>query len=172
MSTLTALGPVVVCHALPPAERLPAVVRTFDALAPGEAFELRSDHAPKAALGHLQKERPALFEWSPLQEGPELWRTRVARRADRTAHRAVTEALTFDHDRLDDLEGCFGPVLDLDDFMLVLELLRALGREVRLFVVRIDVDDHHVGPIGLSIGEGPSHVSVAADHHPGRPRQG
>ncbi len=105
MSTLTARAHTMVCHALPPAERLPTLLRLFDALAPGEAFELQSDHAQKPALGHLQRERPAFFEWSPLEEGPEVWRTRVTRRPERPTPRAVTEALAWDHDRLDDLES-------------------------------------------------------------------
>jgi uncharacterized protein (DUF2249 family)/hemerythrin superfamily protein len=104
MSTLAVHDPPMVWHALPPANRLPTLLRTFDALAPGESFELESDHSQKAALAHLTKERPALFEWSPLQEGPELWRARVARRARRGMRREVAEALEWDHDRLDDLE--------------------------------------------------------------------
>jgi len=97
-------GPLV-CHELPPADRLPTLLRTFDALMLGESFELRSDHAPKPALAHLQKDRPGLFEWSPLQAGPELWRTRITRRAGAGNPRSVTQALEWDHDRLDELEG-------------------------------------------------------------------
>jgi uncharacterized protein (DUF2249 family) len=103
MSTLAA--PTFVCHALPPADRLPSLLRTFDALAPGETFEIRSDHAQKPALAHLKRERPGLFEWSPVEEGPEVWRTEVARRAGSGERRRVTEALEWDHDRLDALES-------------------------------------------------------------------
>ena len=131
MSALTAHGPVVVCHGLPPAERIPTVLRTFDALAPGEAFELQSDHAPKAGLLRLQKERAGLFEWSPLQEGPELWRTRVARRAEPTTHRAVTEALAFDHDRLDELESEAFAARAAGDLALATRLFGDFARGLR-----------------------------------------
>src|SRR5262249_33614689 len=49
-------------------------------------------------------ERPGLFEWSPLEEGPGSFRVEIARRATRTGPRAVTEALAWDHDRLEELE--------------------------------------------------------------------
>ena len=104
MPTLGLQTVPMVCHELPPADRLPTLLRNFDALAPGESFELRSDHAPKPALAQLQKDRPRLFEWSPLQAGPELWRTRITRRADGGKRRSVTDALEWDHDRLDELE--------------------------------------------------------------------
>lgn len=104
MPTLGLRTRPMVCHELPPAERLPALLRNFDALAPGESFELRSDHPPRPALAQLQRDRPRLFEWSPLQAGPELWRTQITRRADGGKRRSVAEALEWDHDRLDELE--------------------------------------------------------------------
>jgi uncharacterized protein (DUF2249 family) len=104
LTTITARCPTVLCHTLPPAERLPNLLRTFDGLAPGESFEIQSTHAPKAGLAHLQKERKGQFEWSPLEAGPDVWRTRVTRRPGSGSHRAVTEALEWDHDRLDELE--------------------------------------------------------------------
>ena len=131
MSTLTAHGPTVVCHALPPAERLPTLLREFDALRPGESFELQSDHAQKPALGHLQKERPALFEWSPLQEGPELWRTRVARRPGGPLPRAVAETLAFDHDRLDDLESAAFAARTAGDLALATRLFHDFAHGLR-----------------------------------------
>ena len=107
-TTLTARARTMVCHELPSAERLPALLATFDALVPGESFELQSDHAQKPALALLQRERSGLFEWSPLEEGPSLWRTEVTRRSGGGERREVTDALGWDHDRLDDLErGAF-----------------------------------------------------------------
>lgn len=102
-STLTA--PTFVCKDLPPGERLPALLRTFDALGPGESFEVRSGHAPTHALAHLTKERAGLFEWSPLEAGPEVWRTEITRRVASETKRRVTEALEWDHDRLDALQS-------------------------------------------------------------------
>jgi regulator of cell morphogenesis and NO signaling len=105
MSTSVAPARILVCHELPPRDRLAALLASFDALAPGESLELRSDHAPRPALGHLHKERPAGFEWSPLEEGPKLWRTEITRREPGRGRREVSEALAWDHDRLDALES-------------------------------------------------------------------
>jgi uncharacterized protein (DUF2249 family) len=100
--------PTVICHTLPPAERQATVLATFDGLCATESFLLVSDHPQSPVLALLQRERPGLFEWSPLEEGPETWRTAVTRRPAADAERAVTEALSWDHDRLDDLErGAF-----------------------------------------------------------------
>lgn len=78
------------------------VLAAFDELQPGEALVVVSAHAPKKLLGRLQAERPGLFEWSPLESGPAVWRTRLDRRdAMPGAKRAVNEALSWDHDRLE-----------------------------------------------------------------------
>ena len=131
MSTLTVHGPTVVCHTLPPAERMPTLLREFDALRPGESFELQSNHAQKPALAHLQKERPALFEWSPLEEGPELWRTRVARRHAGPLPRAVAETLASDHDRLDDLESAAFAARSAGDLALATRLFHDFAHGLR-----------------------------------------
>jgi uncharacterized protein (DUF2249 family)/hemerythrin-like domain-containing protein len=77
----------------------------FDALEPGERFILSGTDDGAEVLRRLQAERIGLFEWSPLEAGPSVWRTEIARR-DRPAGaaRQVLEALAWDHDRLDALE--------------------------------------------------------------------
>ena len=83
-----------------------AVFAAFDKLQAGEALVVVSGHAPKKLLGRLQGERPGLFEWSPLEAGPAVWRTRLDRRdATPGAKRGVSEALAWDHDRLDQLDS-------------------------------------------------------------------
>lgn len=62
-----------------PRERHPLIFNTFDALAPGEAFELVNDHDPKPLYYQLQAERPGQLLWSYLQQGPEVWRVQVGR---------------------------------------------------------------------------------------------
>jgi uncharacterized protein (DUF2249 family) len=121
----------MVCHELPPGERLSTLLRTFDALAPDQGFELQSNHPPKAALEHLTKERPALFEWSPLEEGPERWRTRVTRRPRRGMRREVTEALEWDHDRLDELERQAFAVRAAGDLALATRLFHDFAHGLR-----------------------------------------
>ncbi len=104
MSTLAHPPRTTVCHELEAAEGMPTLLRSFDALAPGESFELQGAHPPKAAFERLQTDRPGQFEWSPLQAGPEIWRTSVTRRTRPSTPRTVSETLERDHDRLDDLE--------------------------------------------------------------------
>lgn len=61
-----------------PRERHPLIFKTFDALQPGEAFELVNDHDPKPLYYHLQAERTGLT-WSYLEQGPEVWRVAIGR---------------------------------------------------------------------------------------------
>jgi uncharacterized protein (DUF2249 family) len=86
-------------------DRRAEVLAVFDSLAPGERLEVEADHAPRGLLAALQAQRPGRFEWSPLEEGPTRWCVELARRETPCgALRGVTEALAWDHDRLDALE--------------------------------------------------------------------
>lgn len=88
------------CHAKPD-----AILAAFDALAPHDALIVVSQHAPQKLLSRLQAERAGLFEWSPLESGPGTWRTELFRRDVAPGSlRAVNEALSWDHDRLEDIE--------------------------------------------------------------------
>ncbi len=64
-----------------PRERHPLIFTTFDALAPGEAFELINDHDPKPLYYQLTAERPGRLQWQYLEQGPEVWRVQVGRTA-------------------------------------------------------------------------------------------
>ncbi len=81
------------------------VLATFDSLGPGEALVVVSDHAPRKLLRHLQADRKGQFDWSPLEQGPQRFRTEIHRRAaERGALRGINEALAWDHDRLEAIE--------------------------------------------------------------------
>lgn len=67
-----------------PRERHPLIFETFDNLEPGSSFELVNDHAPTPLYYQFLHERPDLFEWQYLEEGPELWRVRITRKAARS----------------------------------------------------------------------------------------
>lgn len=66
---------------IPPRERHPLLFRTFDALKPGEAFELVNDHDPKPLYYQFQAERPGQLDWQYLESGPQVWRVHVGRTA-------------------------------------------------------------------------------------------
>lgn len=66
-----------------PRDRHPLIFRTFDNLKPGESFELVNDHAPRPLFYQFQHERPDIFEWEYLEEGPQVWRVRIGRVAEK-----------------------------------------------------------------------------------------
>jgi uncharacterized protein (DUF2249 family) len=64
---------------LPPAQRHPLIFSTFQALAPGEAFELINDHDPKPLYYQFKFEHEGQFTWDYLEQGPQAWRVRIGR---------------------------------------------------------------------------------------------
>jgi uncharacterized protein (DUF2249 family) len=62
---------------IPPPQKHPTIFKTFDALGPGEAFELLNDHDPKPLMYQFQIERPGKFTWEYLEQGPHLWRVKI-----------------------------------------------------------------------------------------------
>lgn len=67
-------------RAIQPAQKHPRIHETFDSLAPGEAMVLINDHDPKPLYYEFAAERPGTFDWTYLEQGPEVWRVRIARR--------------------------------------------------------------------------------------------
>lgn len=91
---------------LSPAEIAGHALDAFDALHPGEKITLEFNRAPRGLLARFQQERKGQFDWTPTLEGPGAWRIEVSRReAVMGSSRTVNEALSWDHDRLDDLES-------------------------------------------------------------------
>jgi regulator of cell morphogenesis and NO signaling len=66
---------------LPPRIRHPKIFQAFDALPPGGRFVLVNDHDPKPLFYQFQFERPGAFDWRYVEQGPEIWRVEIARRA-------------------------------------------------------------------------------------------
>jgi uncharacterized protein (DUF2249 family) len=65
---------------LVPRERHPTIFATFEALQPGQSFQLVNDHDPKPLRYQFEAEMPDRFTWEYLEEGPEAWRVRIGRR--------------------------------------------------------------------------------------------
>jgi uncharacterized protein (DUF2249 family)/hemerythrin-like domain-containing protein len=105
MSSAVDVPEVLDCSRRAPHTCPDAVLDAFDALAPGQRVRLVCAQAPAIALETLQRERRGAFEWSPVREGPVSWQVDVERRAAPVGSvREVTEALVWDHARLDALE--------------------------------------------------------------------
>ena len=64
---------------LPPPQRHPLIFRTFNSLAPGEAFILVNDHDPKPLYYQFKFEHEGKFSWDYLEQGPKSWRVRIGR---------------------------------------------------------------------------------------------
>lgn len=96
---MTDIVPHLEVSNLPPSGRHTEIFRTFDALKPGEAFVLASDHEPRPLLYQFQAERAGRFEWSVLEAGPGRFRVEIRRRTTE-GPRSVTEYLQGDHERL------------------------------------------------------------------------
>jgi uncharacterized protein (DUF2249 family)/iron-sulfur cluster repair protein YtfE (RIC family) len=64
-----------------PRERHGLIFNTFADLRPGEAFILINDHDPRPLYYQFQAEHTGQFKWDYLEQGPEVWRVRVARAA-------------------------------------------------------------------------------------------
>lgn len=64
---------------IPGPQRHPLIFRTFENLAPGEALELINDHDPFPLRNQFSFMKRGQFSWDYLQEGPDLWRVRIAK---------------------------------------------------------------------------------------------
>ena len=102
MATLRT-NPMLDIREVPPRDRHPRIFSFFDSLGVDGGFVLVNDHEPKPLLYQFQNERRGQFEWSPLEEGPEVWRILISRRATEATGRSVYEYLQWDHARLDTL---------------------------------------------------------------------
>jgi uncharacterized protein (DUF2249 family) len=82
-------------------QHIVALFDAFDELRPGDGMVAVTDHPPRKLLNHLQANRRGLFEWFPLESGPEIWRTEVTRRdATPGSVRGICEAMAWNRDRL------------------------------------------------------------------------
>lgn len=64
---------------VPPRDRHPQIFAAFDALTPGDGFELVNDHDPKPLFHQLRAERGTALDWHYLEQGPDVWRVRIGR---------------------------------------------------------------------------------------------
>jgi uncharacterized protein (DUF2249 family) len=62
-----------------PASRHPLIFGAFDALVPGEAFEIVADHDPTPLRTHFERTRTGQFAWRYQEAGPQRWRVRIER---------------------------------------------------------------------------------------------
>lgn len=66
-------------RSIAPKNRHALIFTTFEDLRPVEAFVLVNDHDPKPLYYQFQAEHQGKFSWDYLEQGPEVWRVRIAR---------------------------------------------------------------------------------------------
>lgn len=64
---------------LEPKLKHPTIFKYFDALQPGEAFQILNDHDPKPLYYQLIAERGNIFNWQYLEQGPQWWRVQISK---------------------------------------------------------------------------------------------
>lgn len=64
---------------IPPPQKHPTILSTFEALNPGQAFTLINDHDPRPLYYQFNAEMPGRFEWEYLERGPSVWRVRLGK---------------------------------------------------------------------------------------------
>ncbi|MBA5775696.1 DUF2249 domain-containing protein [Stappia sp. F7233] len=79
MSASIAETPSIDLRPLPRPQRHVLVFRHFEALAPGEAFELVNDHDPLGLLHQFHELLSGQFTWDYRKQGPEEWRVVLGR---------------------------------------------------------------------------------------------
>ena len=64
-----------------PRDRHPTIFSTFEELSPGEFLLLINDHDPAPLRYQFEAERPDEFTWEYIEQGPEVWRVNITRKA-------------------------------------------------------------------------------------------
>lgn len=62
-----------------PREKHPTIMKTFDELKNGEAFQLINDHDPMPLYYQFQAEKTNRFGWEYVERGPEVWRVNISK---------------------------------------------------------------------------------------------
>ena len=66
---------------LEPKLKHPTVFSWFDALEDGQSFILLNDHDPIPLFYEMKAERGEVFEWEKIENGPEVWRVAITKKA-------------------------------------------------------------------------------------------
>lgn len=64
-----------------PAQRHKTIFSLIDSLALGEGFELINDHDPSPLKYQLEVQYPGYCSWVYLEQGPDVWRIEIRRKA-------------------------------------------------------------------------------------------
>lgn len=75
----------------------PTIFDKFDSLPGGEAFVIRNDHDPKPLYYQLLAERGQTFNWDYLENGPQIWLVKIAKRPETENTETIGEIVAKDY---------------------------------------------------------------------------
>ena len=64
---------------IPPRDKHSTIFDLFGKLAAGESMVIVNDHDPKPLRYQLVAEYPGKFDWTYEENGPDVWRVKIAR---------------------------------------------------------------------------------------------
>lgn len=83
--------------ALEPRLKHPTIFEMYDALHPGQAFIIENDHDPKPLYYQLLAERGQTFLWDYLENGPEIWKVKIAKKEVQENEETIGDIVTKDY---------------------------------------------------------------------------
>jgi uncharacterized protein (DUF2249 family) len=75
----------------------PTIFDKFDSLLAGEAFIIHNDHDPKPLYYQLLAERGQIFVWDYVENGPELWQVKIAKKSNEENAETIGEIVAKDY---------------------------------------------------------------------------
>lgn len=76
----------------------PTIFQKFDSVSSGSSFIIHNDHDPKPLYYQLLAERGQIFTWEYLEDGPEVWKVKIAKRGeDEAQEETIGEMVTKDY---------------------------------------------------------------------------
>lgn len=75
----------------------PTIFEKFDSLPGGEAFIIHNDHDPKPLYYQLLAERGQVFNWDYLENGPEIWQVKIAKKTEDENTETIGEIVAKDY---------------------------------------------------------------------------
>lgn len=71
--------PEIDVRLIPPSHRHSTIFGVLNALSPGGAMQVTSDHDPKPLHHQIDTRYPDEFGWLYLKEGPDVWKVQITR---------------------------------------------------------------------------------------------
>ncbi len=95
---------VIDVRVIPPSHRHPVIFRLFNRLEIGKGFQIVADHDPRPLRYQFDARYGSRCRWTYLERGPDVWRVRLVRTAERIEPAYSSIELSLD-DGVEDHSG-------------------------------------------------------------------